>query len=142
MIARTRASRPLACACKVEDQSKRSGDGSRDADARRCIARCASLPRDFRLVHANQGSIALRSSAPGDTEGPNCEIENFARRCDQLFNNGDLGGTVSDLCDAALLPTLLRYYGALHACVRSVFFFFFFFFYSCSFFSPWLCIAV
>ncbi|XP_018368356.1 PREDICTED: uncharacterized protein LOC108764571 [Trachymyrmex cornetzi] len=93
-----RAHARIAAACKVEDQSKRAAsgdDGSRDADARRCIARCASWPRDFRLVHANGGSIAVHPSAPGDTEGLNCEIDNFARRCDQLFNNGDLGGTMN-----------------------------------------------
>ncbi|XP_018301513.1 uncharacterized protein [Mycetomoellerius zeteki] len=91
--ARTRASWPLACACKVEDQSKRAATTAVATLTRGGVSRGARVCLAI-FIHANEGSIALHSSTPGDTEGLNCEIENLARRCDQLFNNGDLGGTM------------------------------------------------
>lgn len=123
--ARTRTLWPLACACGLcgvaadERQSRRWREAVYRASFSSSLA--IFVPRTRAKAHTS----ALHPSAPEWYRGLNCAILKIpARRCDRSFDDGDLGRTVSDLRDAALLPPLLRRHGA-HACVQSLFFFFF-----------------
>lgn len=117
--ARTRAPRSLACACgvwSVELEPKRAEAGERRQSQRWREAVYRSFLRSRFSSRARERRRYRASfECPRWYRDPNCD--NFARRCDRSSHNGDLGGTVSDLCDGALLP-LLRCHRT-HACVRS-----------------------